>query len=157
MAEPVHILSTRPFDPSLAEQAARQHIVLEALSFIETRILIDEITGGKIAALSLTRIVAIFTSMNAVDAVAQYLRGAVIWKIFCIGSATRQRVQEYFGERSIAGTADSAGALARVIIGHCESKEVVFFCGDQRRDELPEQLKNEGIQINELVVYKTPC
>jgi uroporphyrinogen-III synthase len=34
-------------------------------------------------------------------------------------------------------------------------REVFFFCGDQRRDELPEKLQQAGIGVRELVVYRT--
>jgi uroporphyrinogen-III synthase len=157
----IRILSTRPLDVSLAEQAAQQGIVLESLSFIETRPLVDEASCGKIAELAGNIAMVVFTSMNAVDAVAGCL-GSVAkggigphWKIFCIGSATREHVRENFGEGSIAGTADSAAALADVIAGHSDIKEVVFFCGDQRRDELPKKLWDSGIRVREFVVYQT--
>ena len=35
------------------------------------------------------------------------------------------------------------------------SSEVIFFCGDQRRDELPGLLKKNKIEVKEIVVYKT--
>ncbi|HEX4851773.1 MAG TPA: uroporphyrinogen-III synthase [Puia sp.] len=34
-------------------------------------------------------------------------------------------------------------------------KQAIFFCGDLRRDELPDILKEGGVEINELVVYET--
>jgi len=143
------------------------------------------------------------------------------WAIYCIGAATRQRVQDYFGMDSIVGTAPSAGELANVIIRdgktvagasagtdgnpgagggagdrnsgpgetgedgrdadmrgigddgrdadlrgmgeddrnsnlrNAAGAELIFFCGDQRRDELPDQLRQAGIGIREIVVYRT--
>jgi len=166
----IRILSTRPVDPNLVAEAAGQGIALEALSFIETRMIRDEEKSKKIAALSHRSITAVFTSMNAVDAVSWHLghagdqpganagdrdRVALPWKIFCIGSATRQRVLEDLGEGLIEGTADSAGMLAGEILAKASLKEVVFFCGDQRRDELPEKLAAGGIQVQELEVYAT--
>ena len=32
---------------------------------------------------------------------------------------------------------------------------MVFFCGDERRDELPDILKQHDIDVNEIVVYQT--
>jgi uroporphyrinogen-III synthase len=179
----IRILSTRPLDPSLTEQAAEQGILLESLSFIETHPLVDEALCGKITGLAGDAAMVAFTSMNAVDAVAGCL-GAVAagagsqesadaaraggqkeniakggiatsWKIFCIGSATQEHVRENFGQGSIAGTADSASALAAVIAGHSDIKEIVFFCGDQRRDELPKKLWDSGVRVKEYVVYHT--
>ncbi len=146
------ILSTRPLGTELVRKAAERGILLESLAFIETSPVMDEASCRKIAELAHAVPVAVFTSMNAVDAVA---RIATPPKIFCIGSATRERVLENFGKDCIAGTADSAAALAEVIIGQDTIKEVAFFCGDQRRDELPAKLWEAGIRVKELVVYQT--
>ncbi len=168
------ILSTRPLDPSLTELAAERGILLESLPFIETTPVSEEGPCRKIAGLAGEAAVIAFTSMNAADAVAgclarsadddpsaAYDRNAgsgptpLPGRIFCIGSATKQRVIEHFGEASIAGTADSAAALAETIIGQGNIEEVVFFCSDQRRDELPKQLWDGGIRVKECVVYHT--
>jgi uroporphyrinogen-III synthase len=34
-------------------------------------------------------------------------------------------------------------------------KAPFFFCGDQRREELPERLHEKGIALQEILVYKT--
>jgi uroporphyrinogen-III synthase len=169
----IRILSTRPLDPSLAEQAAERGVLLESLSFIVTTPIVEENACRKIAELAQEAAVLVFTSMNAVDAVAGCL-GALTGtgnlvrtedshtgtiqipgKIFCIGSATKERVLAHFGEGSIAGTADSAAALADTIAAQENIKEVAFFCGDQRRDELPKKLWDAGVRVKELVVYQT--
>ena len=76
------------------------------------------------------------------------------WKVFCIGYATNQSVAKIFGEKSIEGVADNAKELANAILdAHVD--EVIFFCGDQRRDELPGLLKQNRIEVKEIVVYKT--
>lgn len=161
------ILSTRPLGPELAREAAERGILLESLAFIETSPVVDEASCRKIAELVQAVPVTVFTSMNAVDAVAGCMgaqssdgddprsTNRLPRKIFCIGSATRQRVLEHFGKDCIAGTADSAAALAEVIIGQETIKEVAFFCGDQRRDELPAKLWEADIRVKECIVYQT--
>jgi uroporphyrinogen-III synthase len=176
----IAILSTRPLGKGLAEEAAAMDIIIEALSFIETEPLRDPVLDKRIRELSRESLTAVFTSMNAVDAVTDCLRAQKEetwppWKIYCIGTATRQRVEEYFGEDSIAGTASSAGELADRIIRDANAdpaasagpdagagpdavagiRALTFFCGDQRRDELPERLRQAGIGVRELVVYRT--
>ena len=64
-------------------------------------------------------------------------------------------VKKIFGEHNIYATAGSAGQLAEKIIENSFIKNVVFFCGDQRRNELPDRLKSQGIEVEELIVYKT--
>ncbi len=93
--------------------------------------------------------------MNAVEAVGKYVAEKNNWKIFCIGNTTRKLVKEIFGEKNIAGTADNASALADSIIESASIKNIVFFSGNQRRDELPEKLKKNHIKVEEIVVYKT--
>jgi len=175
------ILSTRPLETALLEQAAGSNILIDTLPFIATEPLMEETLHRRLRDLSRQPLVAVFTSMNAVEAVARHLEavgphdvvagspGTLPWRIFCIGSATQQLVRKNFGgDHHIAGTAASAAALAGTIIGwkaseteqHADTKdapvrEVFFFCGDQRRDELPEKLQQQGIRVNEVVVYKT--
>jgi uroporphyrinogen-III synthase len=104
--------------------------------------------------------------MNAVDAVTRHLASLTAnpWQVFCIGAATHRLIRDHFGEDRIAGTANSASELANVIIQWkalaagapgSHTSEVFFFCGDQRRDELPDQLRQASIKVNELVVYRT--
>jgi uroporphyrinogen-III synthase len=101
--------------------------------------------------------IAIFTSVNAVTAIEGEERPH--WKIFSIGEATRRAVSERFGEHTIAGMANSAKELAETIIrsqpGLEAPMELWFFCGDRRREELPDRLKAAGWQVHEVIVYQT--
>ncbi len=150
----IHILSTRPVGASLCEAARLKLIILDEVSFIETRTSISNETGTEITRLQGEQTFAVFTSMNAVEAVASRV-GKVDWKVFCIGYATRKLVEKYFGKETIVGTADNAGMLAEKIVAREGIQEVHFFCGNQRRDELPAILKSGGITVHELVVYET--
>src|SRR5437762_2044625 len=136
-----NILVTRPVDASLVKKAREQQIQLDTLSFIETAS-IDSIEVQQEIELAGTEIATvIFTSMNAVDAVTSVLDGMVPeWRIYCLGHRTKELVTEYFGEGSITGTADNAAELADEILTDEEIEELIFFCGNQRRDELPKKL-----------------
>ena len=151
------ILSTRPLPGSLIKEAAERHIAVDVLSFIETEVIQSIEIQQEIEAALLQSGTVIFTSMNAVEAVANEIGAQVPeWNVYCIGNTTQKLVKEYFGEGVIAGTADSAGALAeRIIEDGTGSDEVIFFCGDQRRDELPDLLRSHDIEVNEIVVYQT--
>jgi uroporphyrinogen-III synthase len=152
----IRILSTRPLEVSLLERAAQEGIVIESLSFISTEPNHSVETGSRIMEISHEPIVVVFTSMNAVEAILHHLQDRrPPWKIFCIGSTTRRLVEDHFGEGAIAGIAASAGELADRIIGEGDIRGVVFFCGDQRRDELPDKLSKAGIDVCEIVVYRT--
>ncbi|HLK29573.1 MAG TPA: uroporphyrinogen-III synthase [Puia sp.] len=150
------ILSTRPLPEALIEKAAEKNILIDVISFIETTQIISEELKEKITSLSNQSLTTVFTSMNAVQVVGRYLVGKKTnWKVFCIGSSTKKIITEIFSEKNIAGTAESASDLADEIINQKNISSVVFFCGDKRRDELPEKLKHHNISIKEIEVYKT--
>lgn len=94
--------------------------------------------------------------MNAVDAVASHLtKSKPDWKIYCIGIATNKLVKHYFGETAIQGTATNAAELAGLIVEERKTSKLNFFCGDQRREELPSILRNNNIRVTEIEVYRT--
>jgi uroporphyrinogen-III synthase len=71
-----------------------------------------------------------------------------------MGHTTKQLVAEAFSRDGIKGTANNASLLADQIIQD-GATEVYFFCGDQRRDELPHKLRTGNINVNEVTVYHT--
>ena len=173
-AQSIHILSTRPLPAGLIAHAAARGVGLDTISFISTAPVVDEDLLREIRELALRPLAAVFTSMNAVEAVRGWLMTPPLgWKVFCIGSATRRLVADFFGEAAIAGTAGSAGMLAETVKGlegfgdggtggaglgqgvGGAASEVYFFCGDRRREELPFLLRREGFTINERVIYRT--
>ena len=152
----VSILSTRPLDDSLLQEAKLLNIEIDMLSFIETEPIQSIEVQQEIESVLLRSVAVVFTSKNAVEAVINELDGQQPdWRIYSIGNTTKQLVKRYFGEEAIAGTADSATELAGLIVEKYPGNELFFFCGDQRRDELPDMLRNNDINVNEIVVYQT--
>jgi uroporphyrinogen-III synthase len=156
MQNNIPILCTRPLPEALVEEAMEQGIAIDEISFIETSPILDIEVQQEIeqAALQITTVV--FTSMNAVEAVADYLDGQPVeWSIYCMGNTTQQLVKKYFGAQHLAGIANNAAELADLIVEEGHTEEVIFFCGDQRRDELPEILRSHEIEVTEITVYQT--
>lgn len=151
------ILSTRPIESSLVATAREQGVLLDSLSFIETAAIqtIEVQQEIELAAIEITTVV--FTSMNAVEAVTTALDGMIPeWRIYCMGQKTLELVAEYFGKNAVAGTAANASLLAdEITSAAAEIDSVIFFCGNIRRDELPQQLQANGIDVQEIVVYET--
>jgi uroporphyrinogen-III synthase len=96
----------------------------------------------------------IFTSAQAVRAVTVCLQQLPDWKIYCVGKETRLAIKKYFGDAAIAKMAANAQELSALIFDD-KIKQIVFFCSDQRMDILPENLKKQGVNLTELVVYDT--
>lgn len=150
-----HILSTRPVSSKLLNEAADHNIVIDEISFIQTEAIVNEEIERKINKLSKENITAVFTSMNAVEAVSKYISTKPSWEIYCIGNTTKNLITNFFEKESIAGTAENARQLAEKILENTRIKSITFFCGDRRRDELPGKLTSNGVNVEEIVVYKT--
>ncbi len=152
----INILSTRPLSQSLIDQAFAAGLNMEVISFIETEPLQTIEVQQEIEQVLLQTATVVFTSGSAVEAVAAGLEGQQPnWEIYCLGNTTRELVVKYFGGEIIIGTANNALELAEVIASSSPSDEVIFFCGDQRRADLPDSLHDKGIEVEEIVVYQT--
>ena len=156
MPNKISILSTRPLETALLEAAKSKDIYIDIVSFIDTTPLQTSGIKEEIGKLLKQSASVVFTSMNAVNTVAAYINGQPPdWNIFCIGHTTRQQAARYFGEQSIHTIGNNASELADKMISNKSAKQVVFFCGDQRREELPGKLRQNGITVNEVIVYHT--
>lgn len=151
----IHLLSTRMLDDTLITRAAENNLTIECVSFIETKHLQNDVLQQQLQALADEPVTAVFTSMNAVNAVAEQLHQVPNWKIFCTGGITKEYAIKYFGEEAIVATAKNATVLAEKIIATNVVEYIFFFCGDQRLNDLPELLQTSGKAVTELVVYTT--
>jgi len=150
-----HILCTRPLDESIIHKAVLKSVKIDVDSFIKTESIHSTDIIHQIRSFQTKTLTAVFTSMNAVESVIKHLTQKPDWQIFSMGGITKEKVYAFFGEGSVAATAKNATALTEKIIAKRSIKELVFFCGDQRMNELPETLSQHGIKVIELVVYKT--
>jgi len=155
MKNKIQILSTGPVAEELIKEAAENDIIIDEISFITTEDIDDIAIEKKIRELSNQKITVVFTSTNAVNAVARFISKQPGWKIFCIGSTTKTLVKKFFGEGAVAEFAENAESLSKLILQNSSIKDITFFCGDKRRDELPGNLNKGGIVVDEIVVYKT--
>jgi uroporphyrinogen-III synthase len=152
MTNPIYLLSTGLVPAELVEKAVQKGITLDAKAFIDIEHLdnAEEMEG----LVRQPRVVA-FTSVNAVNAVQRWVPGPTGWRVYCISGATCGAAISLFGETALVGKARSAGELAEVIIRQETGREIIFFCGDHRREELPSTLRGAGFSVVEEVVYRT--
>lgn len=97
----------------------------------------------------------IFTSLNAVESV---LINKKITEIktktcFCVGEKTKALLQENNFE--VVANSDYAAELASIICNQYAKNTFTFFCGNIRRDVLPEVLRLAEITLDEVEVYET--
>ena len=155
MQNKIQILSTKKIGSSFIQVAAENNICIDSLNFIETEECISDEIKNRIIELSKENLTVIFTSSKAVNSVGKIISKQTNWKIYCIEPATKKTVENIFPFSAIAGTAKDAAELAEKIINDNPVKQIVFFCGNQRRNTLPDKLRNNEIKIEEIVVYKT--
>jgi uroporphyrinogen-III synthase len=150
------ILSTKKLEPSLAA-LARQNLELTEENFISIQAIDTQEKHKEIGRwMQAHQTCAAFTSANAVTALTAFTHAAPNWKIFCLSGKTKQTLAQpefrYLG--TIIDTAVNATDLAKTIIAN-NIKELLFFCGDRRRDALPAILQASGVIVHEVIVYQT--
>lgn len=154
-AKPI-ILCTGPVEESLLLSAEYKDADIDVIPFTSISTELPESTERQIKDILAKKMVVIFTSGNAVKSVAGYMKTPPKeWTIFCIGNTTYSLAKKYFGEENIKETASTAAKLAEKIMPAINEKEVIFFCGNLRRSELPDALRKKGIEVKEVIVYKT--
>lgn len=155
MANKIQILSTALLDGQLLQRAAERDVQLDAVSFIKVSAIESAELVEKVIDLCYVPATVVFTSVNAVKAVSDIVLAAdPQWDIYCIGNATMNAVNKQFESATVIAVANNAAELAKIIIDDGE-EEVVFFCGDQRLDTLPTTLRENDVEVFEVVVYRT--
>lgn len=156
------ILSTKKLIPSLT-----QNLVKQGIACIEQELIrIEPVLNGETleTVLPLTfepGTAVVFTSRNAVEIVAAVLHAnedldaaPTHWNIFSLAGTTRDAVIELF-DNEPTGEVFTGALLAETIIAAEDIERVVFFCSNQRRDELPNLLTEHGIEVHEVFTYDT--
>ena len=92
----------------------------------------------------------VFTSKNAVNNLNQ---NNFAGKIYASGKQTAIALKEK-GFETKSGDSETAKSLAE-LIAEDGVKSALFFCGNIRRNELPNYLAKKGVQLKEEVVYHT--
>jgi uroporphyrinogen-III synthase len=83
-----------------------------------------------------------------------------VTEAWAAGAGTAQAVGDVFGtvrrpdEREV-GERGAAEALAAALLAAGRGGPVLFPCGDIRRDELPARLRDDGIEVEEVVCYRS--
>ncbi len=94
---------------------------------------------------------AIVTSQNG----ANQILGSetTISKWFCVGSKTESLLKE--NGQNVVKIAKNSSELGEFISKNHKNDVFYYFCGEQRRDELPTLLKIKKISFFEIKTYKT--
>jgi len=97
----------------------------------------------------------IITSQNTVEALLHNFSKFELnfENIFCVGKRTKQLIEKKIGK--VTHSENSAEKLANYLVKTLKDKEITFFCGDKRRDDLPSILSKNNIEVEEVICYQT--
>jgi uroporphyrinogen-III synthase len=90
----------------------------------------------------------VFTSRKAIEILLEH-NLSFSKKIYAIGQKTADLIPS-----AIIPEKASAIDLAKLII-KAQEKDVIFICGNRRRNDLPSKLLSHGIKVKEVTVYQT--
>lgn len=140
------VLSTKKLQPVQKEKLTDYRV--DEVAFITVELATNVVIEKHIA-------FAVFTSQNAVKAVFKESKAAAerFDQVYCVGIKTQALLQQYGIQ--VAKVCKHSEELAHCIVQEKGIDEIHFFCGNLRRDELPELLRENGISVVETEVYKT--
>lgn len=154
------VLSTKKIEADFIKKAAENNIEIIEKEFISvTPINTQEKYEAVLEWAAKDKANVVITSANAANALIDFLKfddfyDVSEWNIFCMQGKTKETLLNYSKDLNVVATAQSSADLAKKIIDK-RIKEVVFFCGDKRREELPGLLGEKGIKVNEVILYET--
>lgn len=90
----------------------------------------------------------IITSKNALTALENV---PVTTPVFCVGTVTSGLIHHHV----VKFTAQNAQELAAHIIEQHQHQSFDYLCSEQRRDELPDLLRAQKIELKEHIVYRS--
>jgi uroporphyrinogen-III synthase len=149
----ISVLSTRQLDKELIQKAAAQGINIDCRAFIHTHSIDSADLRKDVNTLATQNITVVFTSYNAVKAVALMVH-EVNWDVYCISGRTENAVRNQLkGAKIKASTANAKELVAKIAKDNIT--EVLFFSGDMRLPDLPDGLNANSVNVKEIVVYHT--
>ena len=140
------ILSTKKLSKALKNKLSDAKIELVEKNFIQTKSINFET--------SQLNEYLVFTSKEAVKSVLKSdVKNVHSVSCFCVGSKTRN-----FLEKKgfiVLESADYAEELIQIIESKYKTNSFTFFCGNIRRNTIPDFFQQNKIAYNEIVVYET--
>ena len=140
------ILSTKKLSKALKDKLSDAKIELVEKNFIQTKSIDFETPQ--------LNDYLVFTSKEAVKSVLKSkIKNVHSVSCFCVGSKTRN-----FLEKKgfiVLESADYAEELIQIIDSKYKNHSFTFFCGNIRRNTIPDFFQQNKIAYNEIVVYET--
>jgi len=140
------ILSTKKLSKAVKKKFSDAKIELVEKNFIQTKSISFETPQPKDY--------FIFTSKQAVKSVLKSdVKNVHSISCLCVGSKTKRFLEKK--GFSVIESADYAEDLIQIIDSKYKSNSFTFFCGNIRKNTIPNYFQQNKIAYNEIVVYET--
>ncbi|WP_333807897.1 uroporphyrinogen-III synthase [Flavobacterium sp.] len=142
----IQILSTKKLSKALKNKLSDAKIELVEKNFIQTKSITFDTPQ--------LNDYLIFTSKEAVKSVLKSnLKNVFSKPCFCVGSKTHSFLKKK--GFSVLESTDYAEELIQLIDSKYKNHSFTFFCGNIRRNTIPDFFQQNKIAFNEIVVYET--
>lgn len=94
---------------------------------------------------------AIVTSHNAAKQLMASKISANLW--YCVGEKTKALLLK--NNQKVVKMAQNASKLADFIVKTSKNEDFIFFCGNRKRDELPDILNRNNVSCKLIEIYQT--
>lgn len=147
MSEKIRILSTKKL-----LQNQKQFLLNANFSVIEADFIT---TKAKEFTINFDSSSLLFTSQNAVKSFLENEKSQDLKdkKIFCVGQKTKALLEQNGFE--VVASKEYASELAEIIVNDFKNETITFFCGNLRRETLPEAFRKANISFKEIEAYET--
>ncbi|RKS01151.1 MULTISPECIES: uroporphyrinogen-III synthase [unclassified Flavobacterium] len=147
MENQIRILSTKKLSENQKQLLLSANFAVEEADFINVE--------SKYFDIESVNDFLIFTSQNAVESVLENKKINEIKtrKCFCVGEKTRTLLEQ--NDFEVIVSSDYASELASIICNQYFKSSFTFFCGNLRRDILPDSLTLAEVIFEEIEVYET--
>jgi uroporphyrinogen-III synthase len=140
------ILSTKKLSKALKKKFSNAGIELVEKNFIQTRSISFETPQ--------LNDYLVFTSKKAVKSVLKSdVKNVHTISCLCVGSKTKNFLEKK--GFTVLESADYAEDLIQIIDSKYKSNSFTFFCGNIRKNTIPNYFQQNKIAYNEIVVYET--
>lgn len=140
------ILSTKKLSKALKKKFSDAKIELVEKNFIQTKSISFETPQ--------LNDYLVFTSKKAVKSVLKSeVKNVHTFSCLCVGSKTKNFLEKK--GFAVLESADYAEDLIQIIDSKYKSNSFTFFCGNIRKDTIPNYFQENKIAYNEFVVYET--
>jgi uroporphyrinogen-III synthase len=152
LSKQLHIVSTRSLQSTAVERLHKHGCTVTLHDFISKKLQIPDYATREFLSSDI-----VLTSQTGVEAFLTLIKKLQLspadYRTHCIAQATKQAAVQ--AGLFVKTSAPNALLLAKEILQHKDIRSVTHICGNRRRDEVSEKLNAGGVEVQDVVSYRT--